>query len=98
MSEFYGENNSNEITVQICDKLFWGFSVKIDKTQYYNSVNNIQWVFDYVKNNLISYLELANLQVLVEKAKNIDFHIHHPQNNSILFLCTDCQKSYDNNK
>ena len=99
MSEFYSDNNNNIITVQICHKLFWGFRVNIDRNKNLNSLNDIQWVFDHVKTSLIHFLENANLLSLLEDARKLNFHIHDPiLNDGVIFLCTDCNNSFSNNK
>ena len=59
-------------TVTISNELFHGFSRTINTTNF----SSFKGLGYYMKTQLIAHLELANLELLVIKAKELDLHSH----------------------
>ena len=59
-------------TIYISNEYFQGFN-KIINTSQFTSFKELS---AYMKEQLIAYLQLGNLQLLVEKAKEMEFHTH----------------------
>ena len=62
----------NNKKFKISDRTFSGYAVDLDM-EYYDSLDQICTA---VKNNLIQFLKLHNLEILENQAKQINFHIH----------------------
>lgn len=63
---------SNVVICKISDEDFGGYNIAVD-VRYYRDINSIA---EYVKNMLIHSLKDLNLNNLVSKAQNKQFHIH----------------------
>jgi hypothetical protein len=59
-------------TITISNQYFQGFSRTINVANF-SSFKGLSY---YMKNQLIAYLELGNLDILVEKAKELELHSH----------------------
>ncbi len=88
--------------IQVSSELFWGFRVVVDIV-HFDSVNAI---IQYVQDDLRLHLQSRNLQALVEKLKNTNFHIHSPHSSyenllkqttehSVIYICDHCEKFDD---
>lgn len=62
----------NNKKFKISDRTFSGYAVDLDM-EYYDSLDKICTA---VKNNLIQFLKLHNLEILQNQAKQTNFHIH----------------------
>ena len=60
------------ITIYISNEYFQGFNKTINTSQF----TSFKELSAYMKEQLIAYLQLGNLQLLVEKAKIMEFHTH----------------------
>lgn len=60
------------VTVYLSNQYFQGFNKTINTTQF----TCFKELSVYMKEQLISYLQLGNLHLLVEKAKEMEFHTH----------------------
>ena len=59
-------------TFKISDRTFSGYTVDLDMEFYYS----VEQICNAIKKNLIQFLKLHNLEILQNKAKEINFHIH----------------------
>ena len=60
------------ITVYISNQYFQGFNKTINTSQF----QSFKELSAYMKQQLIAYLQLGDLQLLVEKAQEMEFHTH----------------------
>lgn len=60
------------ITVYISNEYFQGFNRIINTNQF----SSFKELSVYMKDQLIAYLQLGNFYLLVEKAKEMEFHTH----------------------
>jgi|TARA_B100000795_G_C22785952_1_gene434633 acyl-CoA synthetase (NDP forming) len=70
------------ITCKISDKLFQGFEVYIDL----NYIDTVDEICKQVHSTLITHLETYKFESLLNKAKNIHFHIHDYDMGQILMM------------
>jgi len=70
------------LTCKVSDKTFQGFEVKLDLS-YIDTVDEICIM---VKSTLITHLETYKFEILLDKAKNIQFHIHDYEMGKILMM------------
>lgn len=90
--------NENYLNVQVSDDIFWGFRMKIPKSDLYQIEPEKQkeYVCNYVKNELHNTLENLHLLNLTIKLKESRFHIHSRLNllevcdNEVVFVCGHC--------
>ena len=76
---------------QISSDLFWGWNCKLDIDTY----DTLEKIILKIKNDLVKYLHNGNLLNLVDKARELNLHIHHTddifsRNNEIIYLCDHC--------
>jgi len=76
---------SNIKTFRISDEFFQGFTVELD-LDYYESIDAIA---AQAKRTLITLLEQHQLELLVKKAQEQDFHIHDYEIGDILLADSD---------
>ena len=80
--------------IQISDDLFWGYNMIIELDNY----KSFEELAIEVKNDLINFLNINNLQILKEKAQLLKLHNHsyknyeelYKTNETVIYLCGHC--------
>jgi hypothetical protein len=79
--------------VQLSTDLFWGFAAYVDETVYESPKEMVL----EVKRQLINFLKSKNLQVLADKANELQLYYHENEfppseiyKNEIVYLCDSC--------
>lgn len=80
--------------LQISHELFWGYNMIINIDNY-KSFEELSLV---IKNDLINFLNVNNLQILKEQAEKLNLHNHnyinyedlYNSNDNIIYMCGHC--------
>jgi len=80
--------------LQISDELFWGYNMIVDLDNY----KSFEELVLTIKNDLIKFLNMNNLQILKEKAELLNLHYHgydkyedlYKTNEMIIYICGHC--------
>jgi len=81
-------SNSNNFTkVQISAKIYWGFNIEIPNNRILLMSN--EEIVEEIKNCMLSFFKIYNLEELREGVKNLSLHIHdRPQSiGDIIYVC-----------
>ena len=76
---------SEIVTLQISDKIYWGFNIKIER-KLLNEMTHEQ-IIDYAKIKMKEFFNSYNLLALKEGVDNLDLHVHYDEDLNILYLC-----------
>ena len=82
------------VTFKISDEIFSGYEVKLD-LDYFETIDEI---CKQVTETLKCHLKLHNFEVLLEKLKEKNFHIHDEEfgsillksENEVVWVCSHC--------
>ena len=80
--------DSNNFTkVQISAKIYWGFNIEIQNNRIVLMSN--EEIVDEIKNFMLSFFKIYNLEELRDGVKNLSLHIHdRPQSiGDTIYVC-----------
>ncbi len=91
-------NHRNSIRIfQISHELFWGYRLQINL----QTINSYDDAINLIREDLIRFFQSRNLELLVQKLNEINFHVHQPNRpfelwhetdiNDIFYVCENHQ-------
>tara|TARA_Y100000389_G_C17459578_1_gene520687 strand:- start:2748 stop:3002 length:255 start_codon:yes stop_codon:yes gene_type:complete len=82
-----------QIKIQLSAPLFSGYSIFLPK-EVINQMNK-ENIIDYVTSNLNSLLKSNNLEILLEKSENMNWHIHDEliKSDGVIYVCSNCTET-----
>ena len=77
-----------KIKIQLSAPLFWGYNLFLPK-EVLNEMSR-ENIVNYITSNLYSLLQSNNLEILLEKSKEMNWHIHDDiiKSDGVIYVCS----------